>query len=198
MPEVAGVQGDGLLVADLRQIAGFAVGCRGQHAGFGRDVGSSLPGVGQVDRRGADRPYLRRRSFSSASTRTGGKVVRSRVMDGFLPVSWSYREALAGCAAVPHNRPRRTLQHSVLRLIHSFQRRDEVAKVLVGDSAEFADLDALELAGTEKEVDLSRPMLSISATCLSVYACIRIPLSFVVVRLSSFAGPPRTVAGYGL
>lgn len=50
--EVVLVDGDGVLVADRRQFAGLVVGLWGKDARFGRGVGGSLPGVGEVDRGG--------------------------------------------------------------------------------------------------------------------------------------------------
>lgn len=50
--EVVLADGDGVLVADPRQFAGLVVGLWGKNARFGRGVGGSLPGVGEVDRGG--------------------------------------------------------------------------------------------------------------------------------------------------
>ncbi|MFG1947782.1 hypothetical protein [Nonomuraea sp. NPDC048826] len=51
--EVAGVQGDGVLVAGLRQFAALGQGS-GARRRFGRWVGGPLPGIGQVDRGGSE------------------------------------------------------------------------------------------------------------------------------------------------
>jgi hypothetical protein len=80
--EVAGVQGDGVLVADLRQFTGLMVGDRGQDAGFGRWVGGSLPGVGQVDRGGPAGPALVEAVEAGAGEGRGGACCRALEADG--------------------------------------------------------------------------------------------------------------------
>ncbi len=95
--KIAAVQGDGVLVADLRQLAGLMVGCRGQDAGFCRGVGGSLPSVGQVDGSGSAGPAMVKAVEAGAGDRRGGARCWALQADGAVSVralfEWAFDPA---------------------------------------------------------------------------------------------------------